>query len=101
MAQDILYLAPLLWSSPEPLPHDYGDFVFCRAGGIEVALDAPYFEAVAQVELDSGIIDILRLQDKRPAIVLTRPVRGTVEQQGTNAIAAKMATDENITDAGD
>src|SRR5438270_7873738 len=60
--------------------------------------DAPYFQAVAQVELDGGIVDVLRLQQDGPAAAIACPVAGAVEKQGADHVAAKLAPNDDIFD---
>src|SRR5579875_801404 len=61
--------------------HQECDLVSSGAGRVEVTLDAPDIEAVAQVELDGWIVNILRLQHNRPTATSTRPISGAGEEQ--------------------
>ena len=73
--------------------------MFYRAGRVEVLVDAPYFEVVAEVELDGGVVDVLGFELDGPAAVIAGPVGGTVEQQGADAVAAELATDDEVFDS--
>ena len=64
-------------------------------------MDAPDFEAVTKVELDGGMVDVLGFEEDGPAAVIACPVGGAVEQQGANAVAAELATDDEVLDFGD
>lgn len=74
--------------------------MFNGAGRVEVVADAPDFEAVAQVELDGRVVDVLRLQHNSPAATLARPIVGAVEQQRTDAVATKLAAHQDMLNGG-
>jgi hypothetical protein len=67
-------------NSTQQFAHKYGYLVFDGAEGIVVLADAPYFQAIAQVEFDSGIVDVLRLKENGVAATISRPIGGAVEQ---------------------
>lgn len=60
-AEETLMLARYFAASAQLLPHKNRHLVFDRAGRIEMLVNAPDLQAIAQVKLDSGIIYILRL----------------------------------------
>src|SRR5581483_12468211 len=60
--------------------------------------DAPYLQAIAQVEADGGIIDVLGFQQNGVASAIARPVGGAVEQQRADTIAPEQSPDDNILD---
>src|SRR5579884_2682276 len=86
---------------PELFAHDDGDFVFKGARGVEVLVDAPDLQAVAQVELDGGVVGALRLQHDGATATFARPVKGATEQERADTIAAILATDDEVFDTGE
>ena len=74
----------ILWGDGEAFAHEDGYIVGGFSGWVEVAVDAPDFEAVAQIELDVGEVGVARFDLKCPAFLFTRPVGGTPEQERTN-----------------
>jgi hypothetical protein len=63
-------------------------------------VDAPDLQTVAQVELNGGIVGALRLQHNGAAATFARPVGGATEQERANAVAAVLATNDEVFNTG-
>jgi hypothetical protein len=72
--------------------------MFIGAGREMMLADAPYFQAIAQVEADGRIVDVLCLKKNGVTSTIARPIRGTVEQQRADTVATEQPPYDNILD---